>query len=81
MNTSISVEAKIEKIKLTSKELIVHLVDGRKMEVPLGWFPKLLKATVRQRNRYRLIGNGIGVHWPDIDEDLSISGLLATPHS
>ena len=77
MNTSLVSETKIEKIKVTDKELIVYLVDGRKLEVPLAWFSKLLKATPHQRNKYRLIGDGSGIHWPDIDEDLSVNGLLA----
>lgn len=77
MSTSISLEAKAEKLKITDRELILSLADGRKLEVPLAWFPKLLEATSRQRNHYRLIGDGIGIHWPDIDEDLSVSGFLA----
>ena len=76
MNTLISLESRAEKIKVTVKELIIHLVDGRKLEVPLAWFPKLLKATAHQRNKYRLIGDGVGVHWMDIDEDISIHGLM-----
>ena len=77
MNTSISLEGKAEKVKVTERKLIISLVDGRKLEVPLAWFPKLLEATSRQRNHYRLIGNGVGIHWPDIDEDLSVNGFLA----
>lgn len=76
MNTSILLESKAEKVKITDKELIVCLVDGRKLEVPLAWFPKLLKASARQRNKYRLIGDGIGIHWADIDEDISVPGLM-----
>jgi len=77
MSTSISIEARVEKLRVTNTEIIVSLEDGRKLEVPLAWFPRLLKATPRQRNHYRLIGNGIGIHWPDIDEDLSVNGFLA----
>ena len=76
-STSISLEARAEKVKVTETEIILSLADGRRLEVPLAWFPKLLEATSRQRNHYRLIGNGIGIHWPDIDEDLSVSGFLA----
>ena len=76
-NTSTSLEARAGKLKVTERELVISLVDGRKLEIPLAWFPKLLEATPRQRNHYRLIGNGIGIHWPDIDEDLSVSGFLA----
>ena len=69
-------EARADKVKVTSETLIVHLVDGRKLEVPLAWFPRLCKATAAQRNRYRLIGQGVGIHWLQIDEDISIEGLL-----
>lgn len=77
MTTSVTLEARAEKVKVTAKELIVRLVDGRKLEIPLSWFPKLWHATPAQRNRCRLIGDGIGIHWPGLDEDLSVSGLLA----
>lgn len=54
----------------------VHLKDGRRISVPLEWFPKLKKAKPKQRNNWRLIGKGIGIHWPDLDEDISVSALL-----
>ena len=54
----------------------VLLLDGRRVSVPLDWFPRLLAATDKQRRRWRLIGNGVGIHWPDLDEDLSIIALL-----
>jgi hypothetical protein len=54
----------------------VHLVDGRIIGVPLRWFPRLLKATLAERENWRLIGSGIGIHWPDLDEDISVSALL-----
>ena len=76
MSTLISTEARAKDVKVTAQELIVHLVDGRKLEVPLVWFPKLREATPAQRNRWRLIGNGVGIHWTEIDEDLSLNGLL-----
>lgn len=78
MSTSVTLEARAEKVKVTGKELLVHLVDGRRLEVPLSWFPKLLHAAPAKRNHFRLIGDGIGIHWTDLDEDLSISGLLAS---
>jgi len=56
--------------------LIAVLDDGRQLLLPLVWFPRLLRATVEQRNNWRLLGRGVGVHWPDIDEDLSLSGML-----
>lgn len=52
--------------------------DGRELAVPLEWFPRLRKASVEQLARHRLIGDGIGICWPDLDEDLSVEGLLAT---
>ena len=78
MTTSVTLEARAEKVKVTDKELIVHLVDGRRLEVPLSWFPKLFHASPAKRNRFRLIGEGIGIHWPGLDEDLSVSGLMAS---
>ena len=75
MNISIN-EPRAEKVKVTADTLIVYLVDGRKLEVPLAWFPRLCKAASAQRKQYRLIGQGVGIHWPKIDEDLSVAGLL-----
>ncbi len=69
-------EARAEKVNVTTHTLIVYLVDGRKLEVPLVWFPRLSKATAAQRKNCRLIGQGIGIHWPKLDEDISIEGLL-----
>jgi len=63
MNTSNSNEARAEKVKVTSQSLIAYLVDGRILEVPLAWFPRLCNATSMQRKQYRLIGQGAGVHW------------------
>ena len=75
-NFSTLIETRAEKVKVTNKDLIIYFVDGRRLDVPLKWFPKLLKASPRQKNKYRLIGNGVGIHWPEIDEDLSINGLI-----
>ena len=69
-------EARAEKIRVMSDVLIVYLVHGRKLEVPLAWFPRLLKGSPAQRKKYRLIGQGLGIHWPKIDEDISVEGLL-----
>ena len=76
MTTSIPNEARAQKVKVTTDTLIVYLVDGRKLEVPLAWFPRLCKAASAQRKNYRLIGQGFGIHWPKINEDISIEGLL-----
>jgi hypothetical protein len=56
--------------------LRVDLADGRSVSVPLVWFPRLLHAEAEQRKNWRLIGEGQGIHWPEIDEDLSVEGLL-----
>ena len=61
---------------VSEDELIVHLVDGRKISVPLFWFPRLLHRSKEQRNRFELIGEGEGIHWEELDEDISVAGLL-----
>jgi len=71
-----AVEALAEKVEVTDTELVVDLVDGRRILVPLVWFPTLLDATPSQRNHWRLIGDGEGIHWPDIDADISVGRLL-----
>ena len=63
-------------VEFTDDDLIVSLVDGRKVTVPLVWFPRLSNATKSQLENYELMGDGEGIHWPDIDEDLSVEGLL-----
>ena len=62
---------------MTDTELTVRLVDGRRLSVPVAWFPRLLPATPEQRGKSELLGDGDGIHWPLIDEDLSAEGLLA----
>lgn len=64
-------------VKVTRDALKVDLSDGRTISVPLAWYPRLLHATTEERKNWRLIGKGRGVHWEDIDEDISIEGLLA----
>jgi len=61
---------------VSEDELTVHLVDGRKLSVPLVWFPRLLRGSREQRNRFELIGEGEGIHWEELDEDISVAGLL-----
>ncbi len=65
-------------VSCTDNELIVRLVDGRKVSAPLEWFPRLLRATPEQRAKWRLIGGGAGIHWQDVDEDISVRSLLAS---
>ncbi len=66
-----------ENVKVTGDTLTVDLSDGRTIAVPLEWFPRLVSATTEERNKWRLIGRGYGIHWEDIDEDISVEGLLA----
>ena len=61
---------------MSSDDLTVGLVDGRTVSVPLSWYPRLVHASENERNNWRLIGYGEGVHWPDLDEDISIENLL-----
>ena len=79
MNT-LAVEIRIPEalnVLLTDDTLSVDLSDGRSISVPVAWFPRLLHASEQERNKWRLIGRGQGIHWEDIDEDISIEGLIA----
>jgi hypothetical protein len=64
-------------VKVTEDSLTVDLSDGRTIAVPLAWYPRLLQGTPAERANWRLIGKGSGIHWPDLDEDVSVEGLLA----
>ncbi len=64
-------------VTFSKDALRVALADGREIIVPLEWSPLLRKANSKQRKNWRLLGGGIGIHWPDVDEDLSVEGLLA----
>ena len=66
-----------ENVTITEDTLSVDLSDGRTISVPLAWFPRFVHATSEERNNWRLIGKGQGIHWEDIDEDISVEGLLA----
>ena len=67
---------KAQNIVITDDTLSVDFLDGRSISVPLAWYPRLAHGTPEERNNWRLIGDGEGIHWPDLDEDLSIEGLL-----
>ena len=68
--------ARASELSTTEDELIVHLVDGRTIIVPLAWYPRLLRASPAQRSDYLLLEDGEYIHWPQVDEDLTVAGLL-----
>ena len=71
-----SVDPRAVDVAIDDDNLTVGPADGRHVTVPLAWFPRILHASPGQRRNWRLIGDGRGIHWPDLDEDLSVSGLL-----
>ena len=75
-SSSPSSDPRAKEITITEDELIVLLADGRRIAAPLAWFPRLLRATPEERQRFEILGDGTGIHWPDVDEDLSVAGLL-----
>lgn len=68
--------ADVVTVTVTDDDLIADLSDGRKISVPLSWYPRLADATAEERGNWRLIGHGEGVHWPDLDEDISATNLV-----
>ncbi len=77
-------DERVKDVRVTDDTLSVDLMDGRTITVPLVWYPRLLDATPRQRSNWEVCGAGYGIHWPDIDEDLSTEGLLRgapAPHA
>ena len=80
MNTLMAIEIEIpiaEKVSVTNDTLCVDLNDGRTISVPIAWYPRLAYATLAEREKWTLIGKGYGIHWEDIDEDISVEGLIA----
>ena len=65
-----------ENVRVTSESLCVELSDGRNVTAPLAWFPRLQHGTAKERNNWRLIGKGYGIHWEDLDEDISVENLI-----
>ena len=63
--------------EVTNDSLGVELADGRSISVPLAWYPRLIHATADERAHFRFIGGGEGIHWPDLDEDISVEGIVA----
>lgn len=77
MSTSkIKLKSQAVKVQFAQGFIKVSLADGRELAVPISWFPRLEKATPTQRRKWRLIGGGVGIHWEEIDEDISVPALL-----
>ncbi len=68
---------KVETVRCTATHLIVELMDGRTISAPLCWYPRLFNATPEQREKWEICGGGFGIHWPDVDEHLSVAGILS----
>ncbi len=73
---ALAVDERVAEVNTTEDELSVRLMDGRTISVPLVWYPRLLNATEEQRKNWQISSGGYGIHWEDIDEDLSTEGLL-----
>jgi len=69
-------DERVKGVSLTSDSLVVDLMDGRTISVPLAWYPRLLSASEAARRHFEICGGGYGIHWPEIDEDLSTEGIL-----
>ena len=69
--------ARARGVRIDDDALVVELTDGRTLSVPIIWFPRLARASATERNAWVLLGDGEGIHWPDVDEDLNVAGLLA----
>ena len=76
MSIAVNTDARVKEVSVTDDLITFHLIDGRVISVPLAWSWRLSDATPGQRNNYEIIGDGHGVHWPDIDEDLSVEGMF-----
>ena len=73
---ALAADERVADVKFTKDTLSVALRDGRTITVPLAWYPRLFNATAAQRKNWHIAGGGYGIHWPDVDEDLSTEGLL-----
>jgi hypothetical protein len=74
--SAVRIDERVEDVEVTDAELIVRLKDGRRLAAPLDWFPRLKAASPAQRHNWELAGAGLGVYWPDLDEDIGVAGLL-----
>ncbi|WP_081617219.1 DUF2442 domain-containing protein [Thioalkalivibrio sulfidiphilus] len=73
---ALNADERVASVEFSEDYLTVSLKDGRRISVPVEWYPRLAHATARQRNNWKICGGGYGIHWPDLDEDLSTEGLL-----
>jgi Protein of unknown function (DUF2442) len=73
---ALKADERVAEVGFTADSLCVSLMDGRTISVPLAWYPKLLHASAEQRKNWKIAGGGYGIHWPDLDEDLSTEGML-----
>jgi uncharacterized protein DUF2442 len=73
--------SRAQEVRVDEEALTVDLVDGRTLIVPLAWFPRLWHGTPEERSKFEIFGDGAFLHWPDLDEDLSVAGLLSGLHS
>ena len=76
MSTARNVEPRIQSVSVSDDLISAQLIDGRTISVPLAWSWRLSEATPEQRSRFEIIGSGSGIHWPDVDEDISVEGML-----
>jgi len=76
MSTALRADPRVTDVNVTDDSIVAELADGRTISVPLAWSWRLSEATPEQRGNWRLIGSGQGIHWPDIDEDISVRGML-----
>ena len=73
---ALGADERVKKVRFTEDLISVDLMDGRTIEVPLAWYPRLMQASVEQRENWRACAGGFGIHWPELDEDLSTEGML-----
>ncbi len=71
------IEIRATAVRVSDDALIIDLTDGRTVSAPLAWYPRLLHGTATERQEHQLIGQGLGIHWPQLDEDISVEGILA----
>jgi hypothetical protein len=76
VSIAVNTDPRVKEVSVSEELITFHLMDGRVVSVPLTWSWRLSEATPAQRNKFEIIGDGYGVHWPDVDEDLSVEGML-----